>query len=266
MKDVCLACVDRSKKPTPCRVFLFCVSSMPLLRKQKVDLAKVYLSQLQQAQNIVVLSMKGIPVNAMSSVRMDLNGAEGQLLVVKKRVLAKTLGSEFEAVPVETLEGSIAVLYTHNETDAYAPLKVINKWKKNWKKEKLEYGFEYIGGWYDKQRKDGAFVGAIADLPTKEELVGKLLFLLNHPVSSFARAIQAIADKQGGGVVAEAAKIEEPKAEEVKTEEPKVEETPNEETKTEDIVSEETAPAEATNEVASEAVNEEVVSEGEETA
>jgi len=110
--------------------------------------------------------------------------------------LAKSLGNEFEAVPVETLEGSIAVLYTHNEVDMYAPLKVINKWRKNRKKDKLEYGFEYVGGWYDKQWKDSSYVGALADLPTKEELVAKFLFLLNHPVSSFARAMKAIADKQ----------------------------------------------------------------------
>lgn len=127
---------------------------------------------------------------------MDLDDANGQLLIVKKRVLAKALGDEFEAVSVDTLEGSIAVLYTHNDQDAYAPLKVISKWKKVWKKEKAEYGFEYVGAWYDKQWKDASYVGALADLPTKEELVGKFLFLLNHPVSSFARVVKAIADKQ----------------------------------------------------------------------
>jgi ribosomal protein L10 len=35
----------------------------------------------------------------------------------------------------------------------------------------------------------------IADLPSKEELVSKLLFLLQYPVSSLARTLKAIADK-----------------------------------------------------------------------
>lgn len=174
---------------------------MPLLRKQKIELASVYLKQMQQALNVVVLSMKGIPVNEMNNVRMDLDDAQWQLAIVKKRVLAKSLGDEFEAVSVDVLEGSVAVLYTHNETDVYAPLKVINKRRKSRKKDKLEYGFEYVGGWYEKQWKDSLYVGTLADLPTKEELVAKFLFLLNHPVSSFARAMKAIADKQGGWVV-----------------------------------------------------------------
>jgi large subunit ribosomal protein L10 len=42
-------------------------------------------------------------------------------------------------------------------------------------------------------------VSEIADLPSKEELVGKFLFLLNHPISSFARVLNAIAEKQGSG-------------------------------------------------------------------
>jgi large subunit ribosomal protein L10 len=62
----------------------------------------------------------------------------------------------------------------------------------------------------------------LADLPSKEELVGKFLFLLNHPISSFARVLNAIAEKQADGseVTAEA-----PVAEEV-AETPKAEEAP----------------------------------------
>lgn len=94
------------------------------------------------------------------------------------------------------MEGSIVVLYTYNEDDVYAPLKVINKYKNKRKKEKKEYSFDYVGGRYEKSRKDRSFVTTLAMLPSKEELVGKLLFLLNHPVSSFARALQAIGDKK----------------------------------------------------------------------
>jgi len=42
----------------------------------------------------------------------------------------------------------------------------------------------------------------LAALPSKEELVGKFLFMLNHPVSSFARVLKAIADKDADGVAA----------------------------------------------------------------
>lgn len=96
------------------------------------------------------------------------------------------------------------MLYSYNEQDEHAPLKVVNAHKKKWKKEKRPFGMEYVGGWYATSRQKALYVTELADLPSKEELVGKFLFLLNHPVSGFARVLQAIADKQGGPVVVEA--------------------------------------------------------------
>ncbi len=88
------------------------------------------------------------------------------------------------------------MLYSYNEQDEHAPLKVINTHKKKRAKEKRVFGMEYVGGWYATSRQKAAYVAELANLPSKEELVGKFLFLLNHPVSGFVRVLQAIADKQ----------------------------------------------------------------------
>jgi len=74
---------------------------------------------------------------------------------------------------------------------------VIHKHAKLWKKEKQEYTIDYVGGWYDAIWQDKSYVTELAALPSKEELVGKFLYMLNHPVSSFARVLKAIADKDG---------------------------------------------------------------------
>ena len=89
------------------------------------------------------------------------------------------------------------MLYSSNEEEPHAPLSVINNFKKKWKKEKKKFEVEYVGGRYDKEWKDKEYVGELAGLPSKEELIGKFLYMLNHPVSSFARVLQAIADKDG---------------------------------------------------------------------
>ncbi|USN56005.1 MAG: hypothetical protein H6765_05685 [Candidatus Peribacteria bacterium] len=120
------------------------------------------------------------------------------------------------------MEGSVAVLYSYNEADRHAPLKIVHKHNKLWKKEKAPYSIDFVGGWYDKVWQDAAYVAELANLPSKEELVGKLLYLLNHPVSSLARAIQAIADASASPVV------EAPQAEAPAAEEPKVEESAQE--------------------------------------
>lgn len=79
--------------------------------------------------------------------------------------------------------------------DEYAPMKEIQKFIKAGKKAEKKYSIEYVGGWFDKQWKDGEYVTALATLPTKEELVGKLLFLLQHPIQKFVGTLDAIAKK-----------------------------------------------------------------------
>ncbi len=186
---------------------------MPLLKDGKKKLAKNYVGVMQQAKNVVVIKHQWIPVNEINQMRMDLADAEWILQVVKKRVLLKWIEGNFEGLTLDQMDGSVALLLSENEWDEHAPLKVMQKHLKKWKKEKKEFTIEYVWWWYEgAEWKDNTFVQELADLPSKEELIGKFLFMLNHPVSSLARAIKAIADKDGAEW-----EIEEPAAEESAT-------------------------------------------------
>jgi len=176
---------------------------MPLLKEGKKALAAQYLENVKGAKNAVILSLEGIPVNEINQVRMGISDAQWTLEVVKKRVFMKGMEGSFEWLTLEDASAAIAVLYSHNEEDQHAPLKVINKAVKSWKKAKATYSFGYIGGWYDSVWEGQEYVSELAALPSKEELVGKFLFMLNHPVSSFARVLQAIADKDPAEAPAE---------------------------------------------------------------
>lgn len=169
---------------------------MPLLKAQKKELATSYLQQLQKWLNVTVLSFDKIPVNEVNKIRMDVAAAQGSLQVVKKRVFLKATAGTFDGLTLEQADAAVMLLYSFNEEDEYAPLKVISKTLKLWKKEKKTYELWYVGWWFAGDWKQASRVEELAGLPSKEELVGKFLFLLNHPVSSFARALQAIADKK----------------------------------------------------------------------
>lgn len=128
---------------------------------------------------------------------MDIVDQEGNLEVVKKRVFMKSVEGSYEGLSIDQVPGALIVLYSYNDSDQHAPLKVISKAKTAWKKAKKKFALDYVGAWYDGKWNDADYVWELADLPSKEELVGKFLFLLNHPVSSFARVLNAIAEKQG---------------------------------------------------------------------
>ncbi len=195
---------------------------MALLKAQKVELAHRYVQELNEAKNVILLKQYGLPVNELTMLRRGVAIAEGKIQIVKKRVFLKGIEGKYDGVTLDTLDGSIVVLYSYNEGDENAPLKAIHKQKKVRAKEKAVFGFDYLGGWYDKVRHTSDYVSELAGLPSKEELIGKFLFLLNHPVASFARVLQAIADKDGSVVetAPEAPKAGEAPVEEAKPEAP----------------------------------------------
>jgi large subunit ribosomal protein L10 len=45
---------------------------------------------------------------------------------------------------------------------------------------------------------DKAGVQALANIPSREELLSKLLYVMQAPVSGFARALAALAEKKQG--------------------------------------------------------------------
>lgn len=169
---------------------------MPLLKAQKRELAKSYLQKLKEGRNVAVLSFDKIPVNEINTLRMQITDTQWSLQVVKKRVFLKATTWVFDGLTLDQATSSVMLLYSYNDQDEYAPLKMVNNILKGWKKEKKVYDLNYVGWWFAGDWKQSARVAELAALPSKEELVGKLLFLLNHPVSSFTRALQAIADKK----------------------------------------------------------------------
>lgn len=210
---------------------------MTITKAKKDQLLVKYRTDLSGAANAVIVKQTGIAVTVANKIRMELKTADGEMNIIKKRIFLRALkDAGLEEVNVDTLEGSVFALYSHE--NEFGPLKVINKYLKEFKKENKGAEFSFIGWWFEKKWQNGEYVNELANVPTKEELLSKLCYLFNYPLQSFACVLSEIAKKNGGDIVVEEVKAEskeeEPKIEEVKTEEIKVEETPVEEVKAEE--------------------------------
>ncbi len=173
---------------------------MALTKEQKAKLMEVYKTKAQNASNVVLLVQKGIPVNGVNELRQHMDETGGQMLVVKKRLFLKSAAEAgFSDSDLDKIDGHLTVLFAGE--DEYAPLKLVYKTNKQYKKDRAEYGFSYLWGWYDNQWKDAQFVEEMAALPSKEELIGKFLFLLNYPMQSTAAVLDQIKDKISDGSV-----------------------------------------------------------------
>lgn len=220
---------------------------MTITKEKKKQLLAQYTQDLSSANNAVIVQQKGVSVPVANTIRIELKAADGKMNIIKKRIFLRALkDAGLEDVKVDVLEGPVFALYAHE--NEFGPLKVINKYLKEFKKNNKGSEFSFVGGWFEKKWQGGEYVNELANVPTKEELLSKLCYLFNYPLQSFACVLSEIAKKNGGTVEEvktevkeekiEEAKVEEPKVEEVKAEEVKTEEAPAEEVKTEETSAE----------------------------
>lgn len=178
-------------------LFLFLITNvMAISRDQKKQLIEQYVSDLKAANNVVVVQQTALPVIDSTKVRKEVLGAEWKFNVVRKRLFMKALEQAgYESVALDELEWSIVVLYANGEE--YAPLKVVNKFAKEFASDKTKKAaFKFLGAWYDKKWNNGEYVTELANIPSQEELLSKLCYLFNYPLQSFACVVDQVAKKQ----------------------------------------------------------------------
>jgi large subunit ribosomal protein L10 len=102
----------------------------------------------------------------------------------------------FSALKSE-LEGMNAIAISMD--DPIAPAKILKEYA-----DKIE-SFELRGGFVDGGVIDAAGVTALADTPSKEVMIAKILGSIQGPLYNLAYALQAIIDKEGGEAAAPSA-------------------------------------------------------------
>lgn len=194
---------------------------MAITKNQKQSLVKQYVADLQDAKNLVIFKQSGLAVSTDADIRREIREEDWKYNVVRKRLFVRALTEAgYPDVNLENLPGSAVAVYAKG--DEYAPLKVINKYLKGFNKDKeINTKFEFLWGWFDKEWKDAEFVTEMANIPSRDELLSKLVWLFNYPVQSLTSVLDQIAKKKEEG--GEAVVKEDTKTEEVK-EEPKAEE------------------------------------------
>ena len=144
-------------------------------------------ASLEGAQGVVVVNYSGLTVEQDTQLRKQLREA-GVVYKVYKNTLVKRVvaGTEFESI-ADTLEGTNAIAFS--KTDATAPARILANFAKTANALELKCGV-VEGTFYD-----AAGIATIATIPSREELLSKLLGSIQSPITNFARVIKQIAEK-----------------------------------------------------------------------
>ena len=170
--------------------------------------------QIKDAQSVVLVDYRGLTVEEDTRLRRQLREAGVTYKVYKNTLMNFAFkGTDCESL-ASYLAGPSAIAVSKD--DATAPARVLAKFAKEAPALEMKAGV-VEGTFYDE-----AGIKAIASVPSREELLSKLLGSLQSPIANLARVLSQIAEQGGAADAAvEAAPAEEaaPAAEEAPAEE-----------------------------------------------
>ena len=144
--------------------------------------------KLKKATSVVLVNSRGLTVAQDTLLRRVLRKEGGvDYKVYKNAMISFAIeGTAFEGLK-PYLEGPTALAVSYNEATAAAS--VISKQQKTMPK------LEFKAGVFDGEVYDAEKTKAIADIPSREVLLSRLLGSLKSPIASFARVVKQIAER-----------------------------------------------------------------------
>ena len=156
------------------------------LNDKKAVVAEVS-AQVANAETIAIAEYRGIEVGDLTVLRKKARESGVYLRVLKNTLVRRAVSGTPFAGLADQMVGPL--IYSIS-TDPVAAAKVLNDFAKTNDKLVLKAG-SYAGKVLDK-----AGVQALASVPSREELLSKLLYVMQAPVAGFARALDALAKKR----------------------------------------------------------------------
>ena len=174
--------------------------------KQKQIIIDEIKDKFERAESAVVIDYMGITVAEADEMRKKLREAEVDYTVYKNTLVKRAIeGTKYEALG-EILEGPSGFAFSYD--DATAPARILAKFAKTAPALEIKAGV-VEGTFYDAEG-----MKAIAAVPSRDELLGKLLGSIQSPITNLARVLNQIAEQGGAADAAVEAAPAEDAAEE----------------------------------------------------
>jgi large subunit ribosomal protein L10 len=150
-------------------------------KKQQADALRI---QLASVSSVILTTFQGITVEQDTRLRRAVEAAGGHYEVVKNRVAERAAAGTSAEGLLKGLSGTNSISYT--TADPVALAKVLTKIAKD------VPAFQFRAGWVEGRVVSIDEIQQLAQLPSKEELISKIMFLLQAPMQRIASALAAV--------------------------------------------------------------------------
>lgn len=157
---------------------------MALTRQQKEEQVQQVTQNVSEATAAVFIAFDGVSLADMTALRDSLHAAGCRLKVVPKRLLKRALEDAKVEFDPTTVEGQVAVAWGN---DPVAPAKALHAFVKT-----QEERMRLLSGVLEGETLTFERVLSLAQLPSREQLVGQLVSVLAGPMRGFAGVLAGV--------------------------------------------------------------------------
>lgn len=159
--------------------------------EQKAARVKEVQEKIEKAKSVVFFDYRGLTVAEVTELRAAMRKENVEYVVIKNNVAARAAeAAKVDKAVEEMLKGTVA--YAFGYEDEVAPARILKSFIKKFKK------CEFKGAIVEGKLTSVQEIDAIADLPSREVLIGRMLGSMKAPISQLVIVLNQIAKAQGG--------------------------------------------------------------------
>ena len=156
---------------------------MPLTKEQKKEVVAKLKENLEKQKVIFLIDFQNLKAEELFDLRKKLKENDSLLYVAKKNLIKIGFKEKKIPIDVEKLKGQVALVFGFKE--GLLPAKTIYKF---WEEHKNP---EILGGFLENEFVEAEKVIELASLPSREELLARLIISMNSPTYNFVNVLQA---------------------------------------------------------------------------
>lgn len=161
--------------------FLLDITIMAITRAQKQKILEDLKDKIAKQKAIVLIGITGLKVKDISDLRKKMKAIDGNLKVAKKTLIEKAFKENNLEFDKSKYKEEVALAFGFK--DEIMPAKIIYQFGLTNEKLKI------LGGFLEGKFKEVEEIIALAQLPTRNELLTKLVGGISAPISKFVYAL-----------------------------------------------------------------------------
>ena len=156
---------------------------MALTKEQKQKIVEELKENIDKQKSMVFVAIEGLKAADLFDLRKRLKAADCLLIVAKKTLLDIAFKERKVGIDMEKLAGQVALVFGFK--DQISPAKIPYNFSLGNKNLKI------LGGFYENKLRDAEEIITLARIPSREELLARVVGSISAPISGFVNVLQA---------------------------------------------------------------------------